>query len=192
MICAIVLAAGRSRRMGTQKLLLPCGGRTVIGHIVDQILSSPVDRTFVVVAGPDAPRVADALAGMAITLVHNPDPASDMLASVRCGLRALPGECAGVLAVLGDQPRVTAGLIGGMIEAFAQGRGRILVPVSGDRRGHPLLFATDYRQEILTRFDGVGLRGLLEAHADEVVELAAGPAVLDDIDTPDDYRRQLS
>jgi molybdenum cofactor cytidylyltransferase len=191
MIAAILLAAGRSRRMGSQKLLLPFGGGTVIGHIAGEILRSPVSQTLVVV-GPDAARIAEALAGHRVTLVTNPDPDGAMLSSVRCGLRALPADCEAVLVALGDQPTLTADLVGRMLDAFrTAGRG-IVVPVHGGTRGHPILFSMRYRQEVLTRHDDVGLCGLPQAHPDDVFELSvATPSVLMDMDYPEDYRQAL-
>ena len=191
MICAIILAAGRSRRMGAQKVLLPFAGRTVIGHIAGEILRSPVGQTLVVV-GQDAARIAEALGGRPVTLVTNPDPGGEMLSSVRCGLRAIPQDCEAVLVALGDQPTITADLVGRMIEVYrAWGRG-IVVPVYGGKSGHPVLFSARYRQEILTRYDDVGLRGLRRAHPDDVFELGeADPSVLGDMDYPEDYRREL-
>jgi molybdenum cofactor cytidylyltransferase len=193
MICAIILAAGRSRRMGAQKVLLPFAGRTVIGHIAGEILRSAVDEVIVVVAGPDAPRLAEALAGRRVTLVASADPEGEMLSSVRCGLRALPPECEAVLVALGDQPSITAGLVGRMLDAFrASGRG-IVVPVCGGRPGHPILFSARYRDEVLTRYDGVGLCGLRQAHPEDVFELnVTDPSVLVDMDHPEDYRRALA
>jgi len=189
MICAVVLAAGRSLRMGTQKLLLPVAGKPLIARIVDELLRSPVDETSVV-TGTDGGRITEALADRRVCFVNNPDRDGDMLSSVRCGLRALPASCRAVLVVLGDQPRLTAEMVGKLIGAFHQcGRG-IVVPVHGQRRGHPLLFSTRFRDEILQRFDGAGLRGLLEAHPQEVGEVAVeDQRVLDDVDTPEDFRR---
>ena len=192
MISAIILAAGRSRRMGTQKLLLPFGGRTVIGHIIGEVLRSPIDEVVVVV-GPDSAAVADALAGMRVKIVANPDAGGEMLLSVRCGLRTLTPDCEAVLVALGDQPTITARLIGRMIEAYrAAGRG-ILVPVHGGRPGHPMLFSTRYREEILMCYDDVGLCGLRRAHAGDVLELpVADSSVLSDMDCPEDYRRAVA
>ena len=192
MISAIILAAGRSRRMGVQKLLMPFGGRTVIGHIAGEILRSPVDRTFVVV-GQDAARIAEALAGLPLTLVTNADAEGEMLSSVRCGLRALPPDCEAVLVALGDQPTLTSDLVGRMIRAFRdEGRG-IVVPVYGGRPGHPVLFSVRYRQEVLTGYDDVGLRGVRRAHPDDVFELRVTTSgVLADMDYPEDYRQELA
>jgi len=191
MICAILLAAGRSQRMGAQKLLLPFGGRTVVGHIARQIARSPVDETLAVVS-EDAPGIGEALGDRAVTLVTNPDPEGDMLSSVRCGLRALPPDCDAVLVALGDQPSLTSELIGRMLRAFRAAGCGIVVPVHEGRRGHPLLFSTRYRREILTGYDQVGLRGLLGAHPEDLFELrVTSPSVLADMDTPEDYRREI-
>jgi molybdenum cofactor cytidylyltransferase len=190
--CAVVLAAGRSRRMGggVQKLLLPLGGTTVVGRVVDALLRSAVDEV-IVVSGPDG-AVADALSHLPIRIVRNLGAGAEMLSSARCGLRALPNECEAVLLALGDQPGLTPQLVDEMLRAFAAcGRG-ILVPTYEGRRGHPLLFSTSYRDEVLARYDGEGLRGLLRAHPDDVLEMpVAQPAVVEDLDRPDDYRREL-
>jgi len=220
MIHAIILAAGLSRRMGQQKLLLPWAGRTLIGHVAGQVAASGVDRIVAVTRGGDAPagrgaEVAEALAGLGVgrlEIAANPDAEGDMLSSVRRGLRALPGDCEGFLVAIGDQPTITAALIDRMIAAFRKsnpagvgnaaapspsaaagpGGGIIVVPAHQNRRGHPILFASRRRQEILTGLDGVGLRGLLDARAEDVLELPEPcPAILTDLDWPDDYRRAL-
>ena len=88
MISAIVLAAGRSRRMGVQKLLLPLGGQPVIARTVDEVLGSPVDEVFVVI-GQDGKRIRRALRRRRVHFVINPQLEGDMLSSVRCA-RLLP------------------------------------------------------------------------------------------------------
>jgi molybdenum cofactor cytidylyltransferase len=190
MICSIVLAAGRSRRMGAQKLLLSLSDRPVIARIVDEALRSPVDRVFVIV-GPDGGLIAEALAGRRVDLIINPDPEAEMLSSVRCGLRAMPEDCEAVLVVLGDQPGVTAEVVAALVQAFqTSGRG-IATPIHKGRRGHPLMFAMRYREEILNRYDDVGLRGLLHAHPEDVCEVEfPAPNVIDDMDLPEDYERE--
>ena len=192
MNCAIVLAAGMSRRMGAQKLLLPFGGKTVISHIVDQIAGSLVDR-IIVVAGHESERVREQLSGRDVSIVINPDCAAEMLSSVRCGIRVLPEECRCVLVALGDQPGITTGLVNEMVSAFKTANKGIIVPVHQGKLGHPILFSSRYCNEILTRYDDIGLRGLAETHADDVFELnVSSPAVLCDMDCPQDYRRELS
>ena len=191
MICAIVLAAGLSSRMGVQKLLLPFGGKTVIAHIVDQLLASTVDEVHVVV-GHQAERISGELSGRAVSIVNNPNYKSGMLSSVRCGLQNLPEKCRAVLVVLGDQPSITTELIDQMLQSFAATEKSILVPLYKGKRGHPILFSSLYRDEILKRHGDVGLRGLLYGHSDDIFELAVSTAsVLCDMDCPEDYRREL-
>lgn len=189
MIGAVVLAAGQSRRMGTQKLLLPLRGQPILALIADELLRTSL-RPVVVVVGRNGAQIQSALAGREISFVANPNPNGDMLSSVRCGLRALPVEVDGVLVALGDQPGVTTGLIESLLQEFRRSQCGIVLPKHGDRRGHPLLLASRFREEILSRHDGVGLRGLLVAHPGEICEVTvSSPAELADLDTPEDYER---
>lgn len=83
-ICAVVLAAGLSSRMGTQKMLLPLGADTVVGQVVGRLLASMVNGIHVVV-GHEGDRLAAALADRGVTIARNPDYAGGMLTSLRCG-----------------------------------------------------------------------------------------------------------
>ena len=191
MICAVVLAAGLSSRMGVQKLLLPFGGKTVIGHIVDQLFASTIGEVHVVV-GHQAERISAELSARAVTIVNNPNYKSGMLSSVRRGIQSLPEECRAVMVVLGDQPSITTELINKMLKSFAATEKSILVPLYEGRRGHPVLFSRQYRDEIMTHYNDVGLRGLLHSHPKEIFELTVTTAsVLCDMDYPEDYRREI-
>jgi len=192
MICAIVLAAGQSRRMGVQKLLLPFGSKTVITHIVAQLTASSVDKVNVVV-GCQGERVSRELSNRPVSIVNNSNYKSGMLSSVRCGLHAMAQQCRAVLVVLGDQPSVTTTLIDQMLKAFAVTEKQILMPLYDGKRGHPIIFSTVYRDEILTHYDNIGLRGLLHAHKDDIFELPVKTSgVLSDMDYPEDYQRELA
>jgi molybdenum cofactor cytidylyltransferase len=191
MICAMVLAAGRSRRMGVQKLLLPFGSKTVIAHIVDQLAESAVDEVHVVV-GCQGKRVSRELSGRPVSIVNNSNYKSGMLSSIRCGLHVMARQCKAVLVALGDQPSVTTKLIDQMLQAFASTEKQILIPLYRGKRGHPIMFSAAYRDEILTQYDNVGLRGLLYAHKDDIFELpVTASGVLSDMDDPQDYQREL-
>lgn len=192
MICAVVLAAGESRRMGSQKALLPFGGKTVIGHVVDELLSSDIEAVYVVV-GHEGNRIAEELSRRDVTVVTNPDYKRGMLSSVRCGLQAIPQQCETVLVALGDQPAITSELVNDIVRASSSTDKGILVPMYQGNRGHPMLFSIHYRDEIMTSFDNVGLRGLLHTHPEDIFELAVStPTVLSDMDYPEDYRRELA
>ena len=192
MICAIVLAAGESRRMGAHKLLLPYAGKTVISHIVDQLLDSAIGGIYVIV-GHEGARIAEELSVRPVRVVSNPDYRTGMLSSVRCGLRALPPRCEAILVALGDQPGISPELVGQMIHSFNRVDKGIVVPCFRGKRGHPIVFSERFRNEIMTQYDRVGLRGLLQAHPEDVFELnVLAPAVLSDMDYPEDYRRELA
>lgn len=191
MICAMVLAAGRSSRMGTQKLLLPYRGQPMIARVVDELLESPVDQVFVV-TGKEGKPILEALAGRRVHCVTNPHAEDEMLHSVRCGLIAMPQQSAAAMVVLGDQPSITANLVAELVRSFHATSRSVVVPTYKGKRGHPLLFAMHYRDEILTGHEGRGLRGLLETHPQDVFELeVATSGILEDIDLPEDYRRAI-
>ena len=192
MISAIVLAAGRSSRMGLQKLLLPFAGKTVITHIVDQLLASVIDKVYVVV-GHEPERMAEQLSDRPVSIVTNPNYDSGMLSSIRCGFKALPPDCDAALIALGDQPGITSKLVDNMVRSFNKTDKGILVPLHDGTRGHPIIVAKHYQTEILTRYDDIGLRGLLHAHPDDIFELSVSTSsVLFDMDYPEDYLRELS
>jgi len=205
MICAVIPAAGESRRMGVPKQLLPFGDTTVLGHIVAELLQSDLDGVYVVVSAHVAQWWEDRRLAAASSrrlspgvnagakLLTNDDPRADMLSSVRCGLRALPPQCAAVVVVPGDQLAVTAPLVDCLVQSFRTAGKGILVPVYAGKRGHPLIFSARYCQEVLNSFDNLGLRGLLHAHPDDLRELSVStPAVLCDIDYPPDYAREVA
>ena len=189
MISAVVLAAGRSRRMGTQKLLLPVAGQPLICHVVDQVLAAAVEE-LIVVTRTDGRDVTKALANRNVRFVTNPNETSEMIDSVRCGLVALPASCEATLIVLGDQPGVTTDVVNRLIRTFREQDRGIVVPTFGGRRGHPLLIATHYRDDIVQRYDEVGLRGLLQSHPQDVIQVEIPvPGILEDVDDPSDYER---
>lgn len=191
MIGAIVLAAGQSRRMGTQKLLLPYAGSAVIEYIVEQIQRSAVGGC-IVVTGHEPHRICDCLAGRELIIAQNDRYLEGMLSSVRAGFEAAPETWIATLIVLGDQPSLRTPILDLLIHAHATHPNAIIVPVFEDRRGHPILIPMTFRQEILHHYDDVGLRGLLRAHAEAVVEIPVdSESVLEDINYPEDYERAL-
>lgn len=191
MICAIVLAAGCSSRMGTQKLLLPFGQSTVISHIVNQLIKSKVQNTYVVV-GHQAEQVTEELSDKPVTIIHNPEYKTGMLSSVRAGIRDISQEYDAMLIALGDQPSITSNLIDEMIRHYSATDRKIIVPNYNDKRGHPILFSSIFRDEILTNFDDIGLRGLLRAHDSDIYEMNVSDiSVVSDMDYPDDYQREI-
>ncbi len=185
-IAALVLAAGRSRRMGeANKLLSEIAGVPMVARVVRAAAASRADPV-VVVTGHQAARVRAALAGLDVGFADNPDYAQGLSTSLATGLAALPDDIDGAVVCLGDMPRVDAGLIDRLIAAFAPGEGRaICLPTHGNKRGNPVLWARRYFAEIEAIAGDVGARHLIGEHADAVCEVAVeDDAVLIDIDTP--------
>jgi molybdenum cofactor cytidylyltransferase len=178
--------------MGLQKLLLPFAGKTVITHIVDQLLAGDLDKIYVVV-GHEPDRITEQLSDRPVSIVTNPNYDSGMLSSVRCGFKALPPDCDAALIALGDQPSITFKLVEDMVRSFNETDKGILVPEHDGKRGHPILVAKNYQTEILAHYDDIGLRGLLHAHPDDIFELSvSSSSILFDMDYPEDYLRELS
>jgi molybdenum cofactor cytidylyltransferase len=96
------------------------------------------------------------------------------------------------MVVLGDQPSISAKLINVLLEAFEESNCGIVVPYVNEDSGHPILISRTYREEIMTKFDDTGLRGLIYGRPEEVHRFPVEDAgVLRDIDTPEDYEREL-
>ncbi|TFH24560.1 MAG: nucleotidyltransferase family protein, partial [Bacteroidia bacterium] len=144
---AIILAAGSSRRMGSQKLLMPYGKGTIIETVVDQVLNSKVGQV-VVVLGADHDKVRRALGERPVKFCHNTEHEKGMFSSVICGLRSVPTDAEAVLIYLGDQPGIPPAVTNAVIEAYNDELYGIVIPVHMHRRGHPLLVDLKYRKEI--------------------------------------------
>ena len=191
MIWAIVLAAGESRRMGTQKLLLPFGDATVIESVVLTALASRVDRVLVVL-GADKDDVREELEPLGIDLVVNDNFAEGMLSSVQAGFAALPPAAEAAVVMLSDQPFLPAGVVDAVVEAFRRSGKGIVVPAFQGRRGHPVLIGLKYHDEVLALDPTDGLRRLMRAHPDDIFEAAVEDAnILRDMDVPEDYANEL-
>jgi molybdenum cofactor cytidylyltransferase len=184
-IAAVVLAAGKSSRMGRNKLLEPVDGKAMIVHVVDAVLASAA-KPVVVVTGNEADRVRAALAGRRVTFVHNAEFAGGLSNSLRTGLAALPADCDGAFVCLGDMPRVQPAALDKLIAAFNPVEGRaIIVPTFCGKRGNPVLWAASFFPAMKTVAGDVGAKHLIGEHLDQVREVAMDDdAILLDIDTP--------
>lgn len=192
MIAAIVLAAGKSERMGRPKMLLPFGRKTLIETVLAVVRRSRVDDV-VLVLGAHREVIEPLISKFALRTVFNRDPGAGMLSSVLCGLREVPAAARAILVVLGDQPSSPASVIDRLIAAHERTGKGIVLPVYRGRRGHPVLIDMRYRDEVRALDPSVGLRQLRRDHPDDVLELPVRtPAVLSDIDDPDDYRKALA
>jgi len=185
---ALILAAGSSRRMGSQKLLLPYGQSTIIETVVDNILNSSIDHVMVVL-GANQDEVRNSLEHEAVQFCYNREHEKGMLSSVICGIRALPPDALSVLIFLGDQPGISPAVTNSVIDAYTEELFGIVIPVHMHRRGHPLLVDMKYRKEIEQLDLELGLRSLRHHFPQDVLEVEVDePGILVDIDTREDYK----
>lgn len=184
---AIILAAGSSRRMKTQKLLLPYRESTIIGTVITNVLHSKVDSTLVVL-GADRDKVLKTISELPVEWCYNTDHEEGMLSSVICGFRALPENTRVVLVFPGDQPGISPEVIDRLIDVFHGSSKGIVIPIYRNRRGHPLLVDMKYRSEIEKLDPERGLRSLMELFPGDILEKEVDdPGILLDIDTREDY-----
>ena len=185
-VSALVLAAGRSTRMGpVNKLLVPVGGRAMVRGVVEQLEGSSV-RPIIVVTGHEAERVGKALAGTEVRLIHNPAYREGLSGSIRAGLPALPESADAAIICLGDMPLVASRHVDKLVAAFDPDEGReICVPVFEGKRGNPVLFARRFFAEVAAVRGDVGARHLIGEYEEYVCEVAMDDrAVLFDVDSP--------
>jgi molybdenum cofactor cytidylyltransferase len=188
-VTAILLAAGESRRMGTQnKLALPVGGMPLLRRTARTLLASGL-REVVAVLGHEAHAMRALLDGLPLRMVENFRYREGQMSSVHCGLDALSGPCDGVMICLADQPLLTPADIDTLIAAFARhARGGILVPTWAGRRGTPVVRDYAQRATILAGGHNLGCRHLIERMPERVTGFAMpNDHVVVDLDTPADY-----
>jgi molybdenum cofactor cytidylyltransferase len=186
-IAGLVLAAGRSTRMGgPNKLLEEINGRPLVRIATEQVLASRA-KPVIVVTGHQKDRVERALAGLPVTFVHNPDYAEGLSTSLKTGIAAVPAPADGAIVCLGDMPQVSAALIDRLIAAFEPERGALVViPTIAGKRGNPVLWARRFFGDLATLEGDVGARHLIGGYAEAVAEVAVeDAAALTDVDTPE-------
>ncbi|MEW6734276.1 MAG: nucleotidyltransferase family protein [Acidobacteriota bacterium] len=189
MISAILLAAGESKRMGKLKQLLPFGQQTVIESAIANLHAARIDE-LIVVLGSCAQQVAAQLAYAPVKLVTNENYHLGMTSSLQTGLAAINWQARAILIALVDQPHVPPSVIDQLINTYYQSGALIVKPQYQNSSGHPIIIDLACRAEILALNPDCGLHLVTRAHQHQTFYLAVDtPAVIEDIDTPEDYRR---
>ncbi|MFZ2141603.1 MAG: molybdopterin-binding/glycosyltransferase family 2 protein [Xanthobacteraceae bacterium] len=186
-IAAVVLAAGRSTRMGgPNKLLAEIARRPLVRIVAEEALASRADPV-IVVAGHQRAEVEKALAGLRVRIVHNPDFAEGLGTSLRAGIAAVPADSDAAIVCLGDMPRVDAALLNRLIAAFDPDRGAlVVVPTFEGKRGNPVLWSRRFFPDLMAIEGDVGARRLIGRYSEAVAEVTVeGKAALIDVDTPE-------
>lgn len=191
-IPGIVLAAGRSVRMGRAKALLPCGpGGVSFVHAVAAALCAGGAEEALVVGRPEDAELRGAVERLPVRAryVENPDADTGQLSSVLAGLAAAdhPGV-SGILLTPVDAPLITSATVAALVARFRTGAGPIVRASHQGRHGHPVLFGRAMFDALRHADPAVGARAVLRGHPEAVVEVEVGdPGVLLDVDTPEDY-----
>jgi molybdenum cofactor cytidylyltransferase len=186
-VAAVVLAAGRSTRMGAiNKLIAEIGGKPLVRIAAEQALASRASPV-IVVTGHERERVEAALKGLPVRLVHNADYAEGLGTSLRAGIAAIAEGADGAIVCLGDMPQVTSALIDKLLAAFDPERGALVVVPSIDgRRGNPVVWSRRFFHDLMQVQGDIGARHLIGAYTEAVVEVpVSGDAALTDVDTPE-------
>jgi len=187
-VAGIVLAAGASRRMGRNKLLLDVGGEPLVRRTVRRALEAGLDPV-VVVLGFEADLVREAVADLPCRPVVNANHARGQIESIRAGLLALPAESAAAVTLLADMPLVTAGMIARLADRFRAGGVALVVSEYGGVQAPPTLYARPLFAEILALEEGACARQVARRHRAEAAVFEWPAAALLDLDSPDDYAR---
>jgi molybdenum cofactor cytidylyltransferase len=186
-IAALLLAAGKSSRMGgPNKMLAEIDGVPMVARTAQRLLSSHA-RPIVAVLGNEADAVDAALGKLPVERVRNPSFAEGLSTSLKCGLAALPPDSDGAVVCLGDMPLIAGRDLDRLIAAFNPLEGRaIIVPTRRGKRGNPVLWARRFFPEMAELAGDVGAKHLIGEHADLVTEIEMdSDGVLVDIDTPE-------
>jgi len=185
-IAALLLAAGKSSRMGANKMLAEIDNVPMVARTAQRLLSSRA-RPIVAVLGNEADAVDAALGRLPVERVRNPNFADGLSTSLKCGLAALPPDIDAVIVCLGDMPQIAGRDLDRLIAAFNPLEGRaIIVPTRRGKRGNPVLWAQRFFPEMAELAGDVGAKHLIGEHADLVAEVEMdSDGVLVDIDTPE-------
>ncbi|HEX3270641.1 MAG TPA: molybdenum cofactor cytidylyltransferase [Ktedonobacterales bacterium] len=192
-VAAIILAAGRSSRMGSHKLLLPYKGRPIVNWVLVAACASQTDPVIIVL-GHEAQQVDAALqAERWFLAIHNPWYADGMSTSLRIGLAATPKNADGAIILLGDQPLITPEIIDAMIAESARDPDVIIAASYQGRRGNPVLFPRQYFGELEAITGDEGGRSVLARHPEQVRLVEIDDALAGfDVDTPEEYQTLVS
>jgi molybdenum cofactor cytidylyltransferase len=190
-VWAVVLAAGKSERMGTPKMLLPFGDKSMLEMVIGVIRQAGL-KNILVVLGANREEIENSLREDPVETCFNPRYTEGMHTSVICGFSRIPENAGAVMLFLGDQPMIPPEVIRQVTETWKTSGKSIVIPTFKGRKGHPSLFDIRLKNEILQLDPAVGLRSVLNRFNGEIREVELNfPEVLRDIDTKIDYLNEL-
>ena len=191
MVSAILLAAGESKRLRMPKLLLPFGKSTILEQTIDNLLNSRVDEVIVVL-GYRAEEMMRKLANRPVKIAINPIYHQGMSTSIVKGLSLVNNRAQAVMVALADQPLINSQTINRLIEESLGYDKGIVIPTYQAERGHPIIFASEYKEELLGLEGDIGGRQTIKEHPNDILEVIAdSKAITMDVNTINDYYTHL-
>ena len=189
----LILAAGKSQRMGKPKLLLEFFGRTFLEHVYEEAIQSALSEVRIVI-GHDSERIQSRFPNLKDKMLINPHYDQGQLSSIQCGLRHFrQNKIDGVMVFLIDHPFVNRTLIDKLIKRYNKCGCSIVIPSYRRRRGHPIIFAESLFDELLNAPADRGAVSVVRRHEREILHVEVdNPGVLIDIDTPEDYLKYVT
>ncbi|MCZ6874942.1 MAG: nucleotidyltransferase family protein [bacterium] len=189
-VVGVVLAAGLSRRMGHLKALLPFAGHTVIEQVLHPLLEADLAEVAVVL-GHRAEEISLVIESLPVQRLYNPDYRQGMTTSVQTALRMIDPVPDAYLLALVDQPQISLRPIQQLLTAFDQARKGIIIPTYADKRGHPIILASRYRQDVLALGPDQGLNLVTRSHPDDTLQIPLdNDDILRDMDYQTDYEAE--
>jgi molybdenum cofactor cytidylyltransferase len=185
-VVGIILAAGESRRMGRLKALLPFGDKTVIEQVIQSLLHAEL-AAVTVVLGYRAADIAAVIQPLPVHMLHNPTYQHGMTTSIQVALRDITPIPDAYLLALVDQPHIAPQLIRQLLTACTHTAKGVVIPTYYGKRGHPIILAARYRQDILALGPDQGLHLITRGHPADTLEI---PVDTDDILRDMDYQAE--
>ena len=191
MVSVILLAAGESKRLRMPKLLLPFGKSTILEQTIDNLLDSMVDEVIVVL-GHKSEEMMRKLANRPVKIAINPIYHQGMSTSIVKGLSLVNNRAQAIMVALADQPLINSQTINRLIEESLSYDKGIVIPAYQAERGHPVIFASKYKEELLGLKGDIGGKQTIKQHPDDTLEVIAdSKAITMDINTINDYYTHL-
>ena len=176
--------------MGQPKALLPLGDELLIRRVVRILIESSALNRILIVTGHEHHAIEAVLFDLDVTFIHNPNyDAGGMLSSIQTGIRAAPADATAALITLGDQPLVAPKTIEMIVSSSADAS--VIVPSYNGKRGHPVLIARQHFSDVLALGPDQTLKAFISSQSSPLELPVNDPAVVADIDTPQDYEHTL-
>ena len=187
-VAGILLAAGTSSRMGTNKLLLKVGGESLLRRVARRGLRAGLDP-LIVVLGHEAERAREEIADLPCGVAINEEYAKGIASSLRAGVAALPPECGAAVVFLADMPGVTSEMLAELMRHYALSGARLVASQYGEVKAPPVLYDASLFPELAAGSDDRGAWRVVRRHLDEAVVLVWPEERLADLDRPEDLAR---